>query len=163
MKGKWMLIALILLCLTVSIMSSVRLKTLKNSNQGLVEENARLTLAVETMTKSLEDTQHRIDALETSFAAYQGLSDDLRQQLMEKGHKDPEAFILQALAEHEDLIQSQPVLGGTFMITSVIIIKDGLAFIEFEDGHIQGYMIVSFAYHGESDGVIVERVFEVLE
>jgi len=38
-----------------------------------------------------------------------------------------------------------------------------LAYAEFEDGHIAGYLLLSFRYDQAADRIQVDKVFELLE
>jgi hypothetical protein len=128
-----------------------------------MDENAKLLQTIAGLKESLEKTQSRIQAVEEAMDRYTGLSESLRAVLISKGHLDPEGFLLNALKEKESLIQSAPVLGGTFFFTRIVILRDDLAFAEFEDGHISGYLLMVFQYDAHKNQVDASNVFEFLE
>lgn len=163
MDHKWIFAALIALCLMLVLFSSYSSFQYRAAQEKSMAENVQLLQTIAQLKGNLEKTQSRIQVVEDALDQYSGLSVSLRTLLIAKGHVDPEGFLLNVLKEKEDLIQSTPVLGGTFFYTKMIILRDDLAFAEFEDGHVSGYLLIAFQYDGSQDQVEASHVFEFLE
>lgn len=69
--------------------------------------------------------------------------EDLRRQ----GLQDPPKQLRQSLISHPELIPFPGALGGTMMILPddrIALLKSPYAFAEFDDGHIDGVMLVKY-------------------
>lgn len=66
--------------------------------------------------------------------------------LKQEGLTDPVKQLRESLDSHPELIPYEAVLGGTmsFHEDSMILLDRPYVFSTFEDGHIQGYMLLSF-------------------
>jgi len=70
--------------------------------------------------------------------------EDLRRQ----GLQNPPRDLRESLASHPELIPFPGVLGGTMMILpddKIALLRSPYAFAEFDDGHINGVMLVKYA------------------
>jgi hypothetical protein len=67
-------------------------------------------------------------------------------ELEREGLTDPPAQLRASLATRSDLIPYAPVLGGTmgFDEPLTVLLKPPYAFATFEDGHIEGKMLLSY-------------------
>lgn len=163
MKNRWFIGVLLSLCLILVSFSSFSSHHYRLALEKNREENGRLLETIAALKEHFEKTQSRIETVEEALNRYSGLSETMRSLLTQKGHLDPEGFLLTVLKEKEDLIHSTPVLGGTFFFTKIIILKDDLAFAEFEDGHISGYLLIAFHYDVSRDQVDVSNAYEFIE
>lgn len=66
-------------------------------------------------------------------------------ELTEKGIENPAMFITNNLLSNQSIIPFKGVLGGNMMIQRVSLLGDHWAIASFEDGHIGGYMLLSFS------------------
>lgn len=135
----------------------------KGAQVELLEENQGLTLLIQRLKTDLNETNQRLDDLESALKGDAQLSESMAQQLLQNGHGDPERFIREALMKQTNVIQSQPVLGGTFYIYKCVLLKDNLAWIAFEDGHVAGFALWQFSYNSVTDSIEVIRLFEMIE
>lgn len=163
MNNKWLLVVLAVFCLILMIFSSLSNWQIRTLYEKSLDENRYLLDTITTLKEDLENTQSRIRSVADAMNRYSGLSDTLRKSLISKGHSDPEGFLLNALKEKEHLIKSAPVLGGTFFFVKLVLLRDDLAYAEFEDGHISGYLLIAFRYDATQDQVDASNAFEFLE
>jgi hypothetical protein len=64
--------------------------------------------------------------------------------LKQRGLADPSRELRQSLEAHVDLIPYEAVLGGTMGFHQIVLLPNGFVFAEFDDGHIQGHMLLSY-------------------
>lgn len=68
-------------------------------------------------------------------------------QLKREGLDDPPRQLRESLAAHPGLIPYPPVLGGTmgFYDKEIVLLRRPFAFAEFDDGHIEGHMLLTYS------------------
>lgn len=161
-QQKW-IIAVLIVVIALNVIQLLNDAALKRSRLALNLENERLMTQLKSAQEHLAEIEARYDGLEASIAKIDGLSEPFKEQLKVAGHDDPTTFVLNALADRADLIQSAPVLGGTFYFVDIQIIRDGFAFAVIEDGHISGYVLLRFSYDTAADRLDIENIFERLD
>lgn len=113
----------------------------------------------------------KVDSLENEIQELKRANDTLSAHLMKKAYAtrnyplyfdtivEPEKFILKEL--QEEPVPKTAVLGGTMRFISVSFINDALLVAEFEDGHIMGKAIYSYAM--DREGKLQFRHLENIE
>jgi hypothetical protein len=66
-------------------------------------------------------------------------------ELRRKGFANPASQLRDSLKAHPELIPYEGVLGGTMSFDEVLLLKPPFAFAEFDDGHIDGAMLLEYA------------------
>ena len=79
-----------------------------------------------------------------------GLPDFERDELEQKGLQDPSRELLEDLLKHPELILFPSELGGTMVFSpdETFILTDQWLFTSFSDGHIKGYMLLTYQVDG---------------
>lgn len=119
-----------------------------------------LTVWVETQTEQIQEINTMLDHAESLVnelpdgPGNQELPGWEIRELIANGLENPEVDLKADLLRKKDLIPVNPILGGTMQIFSeedITILPGGWAYAMFEDGHINGAMILSYTV---SDGLI---------
>lgn len=139
MHLKIIAILVIVVMLTITWISQTELAEHTALSQSLAEENKSLKLTSNQLSQ-------QIAALEKEAQLNAGLvpADILERLLKEQGiTKDQLKADLQ---KRTDLIKHKPVLGGTmyFPESEIRILSDRWVMAGFEDGHILGYILLSY-------------------
>jgi len=72
------------------------------------------------------------------------LDDVDTEELKRKGLANPASQLRDTLAAHPELISYDAVLGGTMSFNEILLLKPPFAFAEFDDGHIDGAMLLEY-------------------
>src|SRR5215831_4588047 len=64
------------------------------------------------------------------------------EMLRRKGFSDPPSQLRDSLAAHPEIIPYRPVLGGQTSFKDIVLLKPSFAFAEFDDGHIDGAVLL---------------------
>lgn len=67
------------------------------------------------------------------------------EELKRKGFADPASQLRDSLEAHPELIPYPGVLGGTMRFNDIVLLQPSFAFAEFDDGHIDGAMLLEYA------------------
>lgn len=105
------------------------------------------TEQIEEINSLLDQAENLIQELPEEKMVRSGLPDWEKRMLMSNGLENPEDDLKSDLMRKPELIPVSPVLGGTMQIYSkddINILPGGWAYAIFEDGHINGGMILSY-------------------
>ena len=70
------------------------------------------------------------------------------EELRRKGLANPASELRDSLQAHPGLIPYPGVLGGTMRFDEILLLRPPFAFAEFDDGHIDGAMLVEYEVMG---------------
>jgi hypothetical protein len=65
-------------------------------------------------------------------------------ELQRRGLADPPGQLRDSLEAHPEMIPYAGVLGGTMRFNDVVLLRPSFAFAEFDDGHIDGAMLLEY-------------------
>lgn len=120
-----------------------------------------------------EELSAKVDSLMAETEDLKRANDTLSEHLFQKTYltreypsyfdsiPEPEDHLLEHLRERKDLIPKDPVLGGTMRFTKVRFIDDELFIAEYEDGHIMGKAIYTYAVDTSGD-LSIEMVGSIM-
>lgn len=133
----WLVLVLILSFILFKIRSDMHeLSTWVDTQSAQIEEINELLNQAEVLVNDLPDEQQTA-----------GLPDWERRILIANGLQNPEEELKSDLMNKSELIPVNPILGGTMHIYSkkdIRILPGGWVYAVFEDGHINGAMILSY-------------------
>jgi len=78
------------------------------------------------------------------------LDDVDTEELKREGLPNPASQLRDSLAAHRELIPYDGVLGGTMSFDEILLLKPPFAFAQFDDGHIDGAMLLEYKVVGPS-------------
>jgi len=70
------------------------------------------------------------------------------EELRQRGLADPLVQLRDSLGAHPELIPNAAVLGGTMGFNNVVALTPSFVFAEFDDGHIDGAMLLKYEVVG---------------
>lgn len=137
--------------------------------QGLLEEIQAMSNSKEEMTDAVsnlatlcKEAEEQIEALEDSLNANNLILNDYDIFTLKEYDIDDTDDILDDLFLQTDLIESEPVLGGTMRFVSAYMISKDWVIGSFEDGHLAGVGIYQFEVLDNTDitwRIIVEEMY----
>jgi len=110
-------------------------------NQVVAFENSTEVLKSEALK-----LQQQIDELSEHASLHTAFTELDERDLMKKDVTVKEIF---EVASKQVIIDAKPTLGGTFYTTRMVLINSELMFINFEDGHVDGYQLVRVSVEGD--------------
>ena len=66
------------------------------------------------------------------------------EELRSRGFADPARQLRDSLQTHPELIPYDGVHGGTMSFNDIVLLQQSFAFAGFDDGHINGYMLLEY-------------------
>jgi hypothetical protein len=116
--------------------------------------------------RELLETQMRLAQYlrdEVPRPAAVGLTNAQIQAMQRRGLARPDVQLRSDLAQQPELIQHEPVLGGSmyFVPEGIHILNDRWVLATFEDGHIRGQMLLEYeVVHGNVVWQVIESYVE---
>ena len=120
-----------------------KLEDLNAQNAFLLEENEELKEKNADYSATINQLKQDLLA-STTTRSLGGLDQAMVSELQRKGLKgDPQA-ITADLLKHPELIPYEGILGGTMFFAKLELLTDQWVLAYFEDGHINGYMLLKY-------------------
>lgn len=113
---------------------SLKIDSLKNENDSLKK------LLTAATVDTIEFYQDKDDTIENYWfdKEFDG------REFIERGIRNPENYIKNALLEKPELIPQEAILGGTMRFWNAQLLGDKWIIADFEDGHISGRAIYKY-------------------
>ncbi|MFO8062568.1 MAG: hypothetical protein R6U31_06540 [bacterium] len=108
-----------------------------------------------TMSRRYRELSRKYTALSEKYSKGQGdlITDPEIEYFRRKGIEDPLSQLKDDLIRRDELIESSGQLGGSMGFhdrSGINVLNRYWVYAPFDDGHVQGYMILEYQFEGDS-------------
>lgn len=145
------LLAIVLVCSTLVIWDcKSKLNSAEQRISNLEEEKNALAQMENDLSTQAEGMKSRLDELDKVIKSLPRVDDAMIYQLRQSGFNGDVNEIVEDLMKHSELIPYEGVLGGRmgfYFKDKIYVLSDKWVLAYFEDGHINGYMLLGYKYN----------------
>lgn len=158
----WVSLVSVIVIISVFVIAKYQI-TLNQVNQKVTDlegEKTTWTQSEANLTSQVSELKSQIQAKNELIKAFPTNNPDIINGLEQRGFNGGVQEIIADLLNHNELIPHDGVLGGKMGFCSkenVYVLSDKWVYAYFDDGHINGYMLLRYSV---SNGIISWKVIE---